>query len=432
MAKLFKGIFNTNAAQAPTQTVASDITTGISNHIPATSHTPFDKEDHHQEGKRKGESLRGSHVGLKVCLQRIAAKLVERAGIDKTAQEKHMADLREKLSGLKEKTKHLHEEKNEIINQKIPQINAAIDKLEHEIIEIKKDPTPYLEEKASKLGLYIGAGILFFLTVYLFVFYSSASYSAFFKEFQVTDDITISQQLFDAQAVVRAYHDGITELVLILTIPFVFLGLGYLIHKFQEGSGAKMYFKVAMLIITTFLYDTLLAYGITEKIYDIKRQGGFNDMPPYSFTLAFQDVHFWTIIFSGFLVYIIWGFIFDFTMASYQALDKIKLLIQARREQIALKEYDRRKLEERIQQIQQEINGIAIDITHLEEKIKHPSVTINIKELEHIVMQFLNGWLEYMTYAKIPSQEQEEAHKIAKEFIEKYRTVNLTQFNLTH
>lgn len=429
MAKLFKGIFNTNntnAVQAPTPTVASDTTTGLSNHTPATSHTPFDKEDHHQEGRRKGESLRGSHTGLKVCLQRIAAKLIERAGIDKAAQEKHMADLREKLSGLKEKDRHLQEEKNEIISQKIPQVNAAIDKLEHEIIDIKKDPTPYLEEKVSKLGLYIGAGILFFLTVYLFVFYSSASYSAFFKEFKVTDDITISQQLFDAQAVVKAYRDGITELMLILTIPFVFLGLGYLIHKFQEGSGAKMYFKVAMLIITTFLYDTLLAYGITEKIYDIKRQGGFNDMPPYSFTLAFQDVHFWTIIFSGFLVYIIWGFIFDFTMASYQALDKVKLLIQARREQIALKENDRKKLEERVQQIQQEINGIAVEKTQLEEKIKNPSFIIDIKDLEHIVMQFLNGWLEYMTYAKMSPQDEEEAHRIAEGFLHKYRLITVT------
>lgn len=213
--------------------------------------------------------------------------------------------------------------------------------------------------------------------------------------------------------------------MLILTIPFVFLGLGYLIHKFQEGNGAKMYFKVAMLIITTFLYDTLLAYGITEKIYDIKRQGGFNDMPPYSFTLAFQDVHFWTIIFSGFLVYIIWGFIFDFTMASYQALDKVKLLIQARREQIALKENDRKKLEEKVQQIQQEINGIAVEMTQLEERIKNPSVTINIKEIEHIVMQFLNGWLEYMTYAKMSSQDQDEAHRIAKVFLEDYRIITV-------
>jgi predicted nuclease with TOPRIM domain len=429
MAKLFKGIFNTNnttAVQAPMQTVASDTTTGSSNHTPVTPHTPFDKEDHHQEGRRKSESLRGSHTGLKVCLQRIAAKLIERTGIDKTAQEKRVAEIREKLSGLKEKTKHLQEEKNEIINQKIPQVNAAIDKLEHEIIDIKKDPTPYLEEKVSKLGLYIGAGILLFLTIYLFVFYSSASYSAFFKDFKVTDNITISQQLFDAQAVVKAYRDGITELVLILTIPFVFLGLGYLIHKFQENSGAKMYFQVAMVMITTFLYDTLLAYGITEKIYEITRQGGFNDMPPYSFAMAFQDVHFWTIIFSGFLVYIIWGFIFDFTMASYQALDKVKLLIQARREQIALKEDDRSKLEARVQEIQQEINGIAVEITQLEERIKHPVITINFKELEHIVMQFLNGWLEYMTYAKISLQEQEEAHRIAKEFLEKHRNPVVT------
>ena len=49
-------------------------------------------------------------------------------------------------------------------------------------------------------------------------------------------------------------------------------------------------------------------------------------MPEYTISMAFQSVNFWMIIFAGFIVYLIWGFVFDFIMESHSKMDKITSL----------------------------------------------------------------------------------------------------------
>ncbi|MDR1983911.1 MAG: hypothetical protein LBQ28_03700 [Prevotellaceae bacterium] len=160
----------------------------------------------------------------------------------------------------------------------------------------------------TKASFWIGAGIIF-LTIYLFIFYSSAAYSAFFKNF-TPEDGSVTQTIFDAQAFVKAWNDGFAELILILTIPAVFLWLGFLIHKFQEQKDWRKYLKITGLAVIIFFFNCLLAYEITAKIYNIKLQGGLETMPPMTISYALQQINFWLIIFAGFVVNLIWSIMF--------------------------------------------------------------------------------------------------------------------------
>jgi hypothetical protein len=240
---------------------------------------------------------------------------------DENKQEELRKPFRVTLQELLGVNEGLKSQINMYETQLIPGKKARIEELKKEIIDIRKNPEHYTGIHVGKAGFYIGVFILSLLSIYLFIFYSSASYSAFFKEFKV-DDIVITKAIFDANAIGNGLKDGITELIFLLTIPFVFIGLGFLIHKFQEAKGFTKYFKIAALLIVTFFFDAIIAYEITEKVYNIKRDNDLTgSLPEYSAGLAFGNVGFWLVIFAGFVVYLIWGFVFDFVMEAHAKLD---------------------------------------------------------------------------------------------------------------
>ena len=141
--------------------------------------------------------------------------------------------------------------------------------------------------------------------------------SAFFKNFD-TDGLTAA--IFDGKALTKAMEGGWLEGVFIATIPFAFMGLGYLVHMFQKHKNWLSYLKIATLFIVTFIFDAILAYQIEKKIYDIEKTP---DSPVFNIEVAFSKAEFWGIIFAGFVVYIIWGLVFDFIMKEYDNFDKI-------------------------------------------------------------------------------------------------------------
>jgi len=272
-----------------------------------------------------------------------------------------------------------------------------------------------MPDKMSKVSFVIGLSILIALTIYLFIFYSSASFSAFFKEFSL-NEIGVANSIFDPKAISIAYADGLTELILIISMPFVFIGLGFLIHKFQEQKGIGKYFKIAMLIIITFLFDAILAYEITEKIYNIKAENSFQDMPTYSIDLAFSAINFWLIIFAGFVVYIIWGFVFDFTIEAYDKINVVMQAIKARKTKIEICNIQLNSLENDLSKLTEAINILKLKCK--DSKVKIDGVIMDTAEFDKILHEFLGGWLHWMTANKKPQAFIDEAKNKADQFIQ--------------
>ncbi|MGP1500862.1 MAG: hypothetical protein ACTTJM_03645 [Bergeyella cardium] len=306
------------------------------------------------------------------------------------------------------------------IKDKIQVLKEKIDNLKKDIIRIKENPETILPDKASKLGFIIGCTILAFLTIYLFVFYSSAAYSAMFKEFTI-DELGVASSIFDPKAVERAFERGAIAPVLILTIPFVFLGLGYLIHKFQEAEGIAKYFKIALLIAITFAFDAILAFEITQKIYNILKENKFQEMPEYSISMALSDINFWLIIFAGFVVYIIWGFVFDLTMEAYDKLNIVALAIKAKESEIRIIEDDVDKHNKEIDTINEHIHKVELEVIDLKKIVNGEVFKINWNRFYQCVGEFTTGWTHWMTANKKETALIDDIHKQNEILVEEHK-----------
>ena len=248
-----------------------------------------------QWGWERARTFQGAEPGLLICMKCLFESHKNKIRGDKKKQAELMIPYKVKREELLSKNKHFLEKINKLKERDKPILFEKIESINNEVREIRKKPSQYLGSDVGKAGYIIGLIILIFLTIYLFVFYSSASYSAFFKTFTL-NEIGVTSSIFDPHAVTNALKEGILELVLILTIPFVFLGLGYLIHKFQEEKGWKKIPKIIGFILVTLIFDVILAYGITKEMHDIKAENSFGDLASYTFQLAFENIHFWTII----------------------------------------------------------------------------------------------------------------------------------------
>lgn len=372
-------------------------------------------ENYEDWGFKKGGHLNGSHMGLLQCLARIREdhkRMVRKDGIKQQKLKEPLITLRDTYL---EEIEQKQEENNDILKEKIPNLKNKVERLEKEIIDIKQNPQEIMPDKMSKVSFFIGLLILVALSIYLFIFYSSASFSAFFKEFTLSE-IGVANSIFDPQAISRAYQDGVTELILIISMPFVFIGLGFLIHKFQEKKGIGKFFKIGLLILITFLFDAILAYEITEKIYNLKAENSFQEFAPYTFEMAFQQVNFWLIIFAGFVVYLVWGFVFDFTIDSYDKINVVKQAIKARKSEIEIYKEQLRKLDELMKSLKLEINELKLKCKKLKGKID--GVIIDTAEFDKILHEFLGGWTHWMTANKKRQEDINQANSKANEFIQ--------------
>lgn len=308
----------------------------------------------------------------------------------------------------------------ESITNKIQTFKDKINTLQKEIIRIKENPQEILKDRMSKAGFLIGLFILSFLTVYLFIFYSSASYSGFYKKF--TDGDSVGSSIFDPQAIAKAYKDGLTELVLILTIPFIFLGLGYLIHKFQEGKGVEKYVKMGAMILITFGFDALLAYKIEKGLYEVERMmDATGALPPHKLSMALDSENFWLVIFAGFIVYIIWGFIFDFVMDSYDKLDVVKQAITARETEIKINQGDIDKCQEEKEKAEAEIIRLEGDCKKQQAIISGNTIIIDWGIFGNALLEFSNGWANWMTHNKKTKDQIDEIWQEQEKFLNQHQ-----------
>jgi hypothetical protein len=379
------------------------------------------KITYQEYGFQQAGHLGGTIPGLHVCLHKIYHDFRQEIKDDFARQEELKKPMRIKIEEYKGDNERLSNKIEKIKTETIPALKKIINNFKDELSNIRKNPEGITGDDAGKAGFIIGGVILLFLTAYLFVFYSSASYSTFFKEFTL-NEIGVANSIFDANALSKAFYDGITELILILTIPFVFLGLGYLIHKFGEEKNIAKYFKIALLMLITFIFDSILAYEITDKIYNIKKENSFDVIPDYTLSMAFQSINFWLIIFAGFVVYVIWGFVFSFVMDAYAKMDKVKIALQEKEKQIKDTEAEIKDFELQIDKMIHTKGQNSIEINKLNRIIEGSIIP---KEFEHHVFSFSTGWMAWMKQSVKTTIELDDANKEIQEFVKMTLSINL-------
>ncbi len=359
------------------------------------------KRTYEQAGKEDAREGLGEKTMLKISLESIYAKFQneEKENIEKQRQLKlpYEKEIKEKETIIKTTEVLLDNTKEKIEKRK-----ENIETLKHEIAEMPGKPEKYGIEggKGSLVKFWLGLVLLLLMTIYLITFYISTSYSAFFKTFDI--DANTWGATFDAHAFSKSWQEGLLEGLFVSLIPFVFMGMGYLIHMFSESKKAINYLKVVLLFIIAFIFDCILAYQIENKIYQINQT---LDSSPFTIEIAFTKVGFWAIIFAGFLVYVIWGLVLDFVLKEHKERDKIKIAIEERRKSIKIHEKTISELESTEHNHKKEIEGYKGRIEELKGIIA--GTFIPAKEYGLYASEYFKGWLKFIN-GELKVQESEK------------------------
>lgn len=376
---------------------------------------------YYQSGFAASIKATGKPIVLKACLQNLYMSFEDQCRKQKLEQDRLKQPYREEQEKNRTELKKC-EAAIGIYEKKEQDINDSVDQIKNEIIEVKRNPDKYgIEDgKGLKAQFYIGLFLLLPITLYVLVFYISASYSAFFKEF-ANDSLTAA--IFDADALTNSFKASWLEGVLVVTIPFVFMGLGYVIHMVQKGKGIKNVFRMIALFLTTFLFDALLAYQIEKKIYEFNKT---TDSAPYNLNIALGEAEFWMIIFAGFVVYIIWGLVFDFVMKEFENIDKIRAFIRGKKENLLDLEKLKKDYINKTNDFKQQVITITGKIAELQSKID--GFVFPVKEYLHYHHQYKEGWFQAInTEIALPHKEKTEL----LENCELHSEEHLSKLNLT-
>ncbi len=319
-----------------------------------------------------------------------------------------------------EKLEKLQEKKRQQITtletRDIPEIESQIDKVRKEVKDIKLNPDKYTQKTTDSLKMFIVAGILIGLTIYLWFFYGSVAFSAFFREITFTKN-SIFNTIFYAGAWSEAWQSGFTALLIILFIPFVFLALGILVHIFQEPENRKKYL-LPIVYLFSFLFDCLLAYEITQKIYEAKALNSFTNLKPYSIQEAIFDINFWIIIASGFVVYIVWGYLFNYYQEQRSYSNKINRLLSQKNHEITDLKNELSNISQKKINLENELNELERQSISLTDKNFTPEHKYQIIT---VFYQYANGWLNFLSSGKFNPSSIQEIKEITESYIERIK-----------
>lgn len=356
------------------------------------------RQTYREAGFSDSKGAKGNVINFRQELERIYQRFLKQCREDESLQE----ELRKPHQTALEK---YQSEKNnlatllKIKNKDEEDIDGEIKTLRSKIDRIKQNPKSegVDADRKPKVQFYIGLILLVPITIYLLVFYISASYSAFFKEFGA--DANVTEVIFDGNALAHALKDGWLEFVFVLTIPFAFMGLGYLIHMFQKTTSKLRYAKIGGLVLVTFIFDAILAYQIEGKIFEISKLMG----QEFSLSQAITSTGFWGIIFAGFVVYMIWGLVLDFVLKEHENADKVNEAIKA--EHAKVEELKLKKGEIRL-----EVDKLNNTLSECEKKIIEAlgsidSIMIPVRQYLAYHSEYASGWLSYISGHLVMSED---------------------------
>lgn len=364
-------------------------------------------ETYHQYGVRTCGVVQGSEYSLPPYLQKIYFSMKTAQINDEVLQAQHRSQKQSNIDNKAIQKQGLIRQRYRIrssieeARDSIKEKNKAINELNNSV-EVKSN-------KDEKLKRNIGIIILILLTLYLFVFYSSTFYSAFFRNPETITDVM--NAMLDAKALSIAANAGITELLFCILAPIIFLGLGFILHVFSKEKGVGKYIKMSLIVIVTLMFDMILSYKIGDQLHQMSVITGSAPIgEQYYISMAVKDINCWAVIFLGFISYIIWGLLFDMTMDAHQKIDERTTQKKSLQKQIAYLQANIRSDQARESVIDGNIIDIDVQISNLKATLTDYVITYsNIKtELNN----FFTGWLAQLSLLGKSNDDKQRAQAL--------------------
>lgn len=332
-------------------------------------------------------------VGRSVALNAKASVFSLSAGLDgaySEFQKREKNYTRERIAQYDAEIQGIVIEKNKIdgdIQKVVVQKQLKDDDIEDKKTDLQKVRSEGVE--TNSLPFIIGTLILTLLTLYLFMFYASTGYSAFFGIPTRLIGGFLAPTVFEDAAV-----DGNGALIFIVLFPIVFLALGYVVHLFLEK---KNYIGLVAVLLFTLAFDVFMAYKIAKNAHDLSFASG-QTIQEWQASMAFGDVNFYIVIAAGFVVYVVWGYLLNnvihqwYTIQPNQAktaeIEKIK-------EQIIRMTNETAEMNNTIVLLKNTLISLDSKKVELEKKcsiLKSGGIVVDVTALKGMVGEFIGGW----------------------------------------
>ena len=360
-------------------------------------------ESNEQWGKRICGIVTGTLTALRAYLQRAYYFLYNRQVENVQLQEQARINTQMQIDSKNSEIRLITSQVDEA-NTRVNSLTRRIDDLRTEQREIRNGNERVNREQ--RLKLIISLVILIPLSVYLFLFYSSTIYAAFIRSSETLTGV--ANAMFDGNALSNAYSEGIWIFAICIFAPAIFFALGFALHFFSEQ---KAYLKLVAILLITFAFDCILAYMIGKRLHEYGIIIGEPMDEVYSISMAIRDVNSWAVIFCGFIVYVLWGIVFDICMNAYNGLD----LNRTR-----LADIDRiiNDCQDRIQNERNTINDLTQQRGRIEDDVRRlmtrlgNEAYIDYSSIRQEMTEFFSGWITMMQVLQINEDTQNQARGI--------------------
>lgn len=343
------------------------------------SFTEQEKEMTYEEfGLKIAEKAQGNPEQLKEALPIIYYKIVEEAKLDKEG-------IRNKIGAYNNEITDLENRINSLQGKKTS-IDDEIELCDKQIEDIEKN-----KGSGEVLPFIIAAFITILLTFYLWAFYSASGYAALNG---VRPGKTGFAGIFAALS--EAFNKGGFVVVLTVLFPIIFLGLGFLINDALEK---RKYGMIIILLLFTLCFDAIIGYQISKHIYINEYNAGGTDIL-WQGSHIFTDINFYLVLASGFVCYVMWGFLLNYTLTKQKEIQPDARI---------------RKLKRKITELKTDVQQTIAEIKSCENSIlkKKKSihdyeigkVTINITKLKALIGEFISGWVAWISLMRKPEAE---------------------------
>ena len=360
---------------------------------PKNSKIENDKLNFNQYGFRSASRVLSNSDSLEGFLDNVYDSFLNEQKLDEQG-------LKDRISKLKAEVQQEKVSKNDSIaeisssKRQKDDKEKEIEELEIEKIEIKNEGG----ETSDTMPFVIGAFITLLLTMYLFVFYSSSGYSAFYGIKQGSLGF-INPNVFS-----DAINRGGGVIALIVLFPVIFLGLGFLIHdsletnkKLVSEKKPKTFSVIITLLVITLIADMFIGYKISQGVHTNEFNAGLTDKI-WQFSMIFSDVNFYLVIVLGFVVYVIWGFLLNYVL-SHPYLktenERIKLMIENLNTKINEKRNELTNIISKIHKKEGDVESSESKILDKENDIigyQNGVIPVNVPLLKASVGEFMGGW----------------------------------------
>lgn len=351
---------------------------------------------YHQYGFRSAERSKSNPDAIEGYLDKVYERFLEEQKLDEQG-------LKDRISRLKAEIQQEKSKKNDAladlasVKREKDDKEKEIEELELEKIEIRNGEG----ETGGTIPFVIGAFITLLLTLYLFVFYSSSGYSAFYG---IKPG---SLGFINPNVFTDAMNKGGGVITLIILFPVVFLGLGFLIHDSLDKNKQLVSEKkpqkfglIITLLLITLIADAFIGYKISQGVHVNEFNAGLTN-EAWQFSMIYYDINFYLVLILGFVVYVIWGFLLHFVLShSYLKTEseKIKLLIENINNRITEKRNELSIIATKIHKLDSDIINFDNKIIEKDEDLigyLNGVIPINIASLKGSVGEFMGGWQTY-------------------------------------